>query len=322
MNRSALGTGMGAGRRLRVGSRASKLALWQAEAVIERLRAKHPEVEYEIVTIHTHGDKVTDVPLPALGATGIFVKEIEVALAAGEIDIAVHSMKDVPTVLGPGMTIAAVPERSDPRDAFISHKYSRFTDVPPGGRIGTGSLRRTAQLKAARPDLVFVPLRGNLDTRLRKLTELDLDGIILAAAGLERLGWTDEMRERLDLDICLPAAGQGALAVEARADDERTLGLLAEIDDVAARLAVEAERAFLDRLGGGCHVPVGAFARMQGEALCLSGVVADPDGRRVLRDTGRGKPEEAVAIGRELADKMLRAGAAEILASLERGAEG
>lgn len=307
------------GRRLRVGSRASKLALWQTEAVIRSLKGRHPEVEYEVVIVHTYGDKVTDVPLTAIGDTGLFVKEIEVALAAGEIDFAVHSMKDVPTALAPGMVIAAVPERADPRDAFVSHKFLSLTEVPPGGRIGTGSLRRVAQLRAARPDLVFEPLRGNLDTRLRKLAELDLDGIILAAAGLERLGWTSEVRERLDSSVCLPAAGQGALAVEARAEDGVTLALLADIDDGRARLAVEAERAFLDRLGGGCHVPVGALARVDGSSLSLAGVVADPEGKRVLRDVGQGRPEHAAIVGRDLAERMLAAGAAEILASLDGG---
>ena len=297
--------------RLRIGSRGSQLALWQANHVSGLLRERGHEVEIEV--IKTTGDKITEVALAQVGTKGMFTKEIEEALAEGRVDLAVHSLKDLPTELASTFTLAAVMKRQDPRDAFLSLRYERFTALPQGARVGTSSLRRQAQIKSVRPDLNIFPLRGNVDTRLRKLESGEFDAIILAAAGLNRLGRTERVREVLPLDVLCPAVGQGALGIEARADDTATLQELAFLDDRAARRATAAERALLRTLGGGCQVPIGAYAEAVDGALRLTAVVAQPDGSEVLRDqqTGNDPEELGMRVGRALlasgADGILRA---------------
>src|SRR5882762_6828697 len=251
---------------LRIGSRGSQLALWQASHISALLRAWGHDVEIEI--IHTTGDKITDVPLGQVGAKGglgkgIFTKEIEEALAAGRFDLAVHSLKDLPTELPPGFEIAAITEREDARDAFCSRLYSKVGDLPQGARVGTSSLRRQAQLKAIRPDLDIHPLRGNVDTRLRKLEQGEYDAIILASAGLKRLGKTELVKQIISAEIMCPAAGQGALAIEIRQGDDATRQHLAFLDDANARATTTCERALLESMGGGCQVPIGAFAEVR-----------------------------------------------------------
>jgi hydroxymethylbilane synthase len=277
---------------LRIGSRGSQLALWQANHISALLRARGHEVEIEI--IHTTGDKITDVALAKVGTKGMFTKEIEEALAAGRVDLAVHSLKDLPTELPAGFEIAAITERQDPRDAFCSRNYSKIEDLPNRARVGTSSLRRQAQLKAIRPDLDIHPLRGNVDTRLRKLEQGEYDAIILASAGLNRLGKTELVKQVISAEIMCPAAGQGALGIEIREGDGATRELLAFLNDPNARAATTCERALLNSLGGGCQVPIGAFAEVCGKQLHLESVVADPDGSKVLRDSRDGDDPEEV----------------------------
>src|SRR5580700_9051645 len=299
---------------LRIGSRGSQLALWQANHISALLRARGHQVEIEI--IHTTGDKITDVPLAMVGAKGglgkgIFTKEIEEALAAGRVDLAVHSLKDLPTELPPGFEIAAITEREDPRDAFCSRHYSQIKDLPKNARVGTSSLRRQAQLKAIRPDLDIHPLRGNVDTRLSKLERGEYDAIILAAAGLKRLGKTELIKQIIPAEIMCPAAGQGALGIEIREGDETIRQHLEFLDDPAARAATTCERALLNRLGGGCQVPIGAFAEMKNGKLHLEGIVANPDGSKLLRESRDGNDPEQ--LGNEVGDILLRRGGDEIL---------
>jgi hydroxymethylbilane synthase len=303
--------------RLHIGSRGSRLALWQANHIAALLRECGHEVEIEI--IHTTGDKITDVPLAQVGAKGgggkgIFTKEIEEALAAGRVDLAVHSLKDLPTELPDGFELAAIPRREDPRDAFCSVQYSKIDDLPKGARVGTSSLRRHAQLKAVRSDLDIHPLRGNVDTRLRKLEEGQYDAVILAAAGLNRLGKIDSIREILSAEVMCPAAGQGALAIEIRAGDLATRTQLAFLDDPIARAATNCERALLNRMGGGCQVPIGALAEVRNGKLHLESVVANPDGSQVLRDSRSG--DDPAKLGEAAADDLLRRGGKEILAEV------
>jgi hydroxymethylbilane synthase len=302
--------------KLRIGSRGSLLALWQANHISALLRARGHEVEIEI--IHTTGDKITDVPLAQVGAKGgfgkgIFTKEIEEALAAGRVDLAVHSLKDLPTELSPGFEIAAITEREDPRDAFCSRLYSRIEDLPPNARVGTSSLRRQAQLRAIRTDLDIHPLRGNVDTRLRKLEQGEYDGIILALAGLKRLGRTELVRQNIPTEIMCPAAGQGALAIEIRADDPRTRELLACLDSPVARAATTCERALLNRMGGGCQVPIGAFAEMRDGKLHLEAIVADPNEARILRESRDGSFDDPERLGNTVGDTLLSRGGDKIL---------
>ena len=243
-----------------IGTRSSKLALWQADYVEAKLREKYPELHVVQKRMTTKGDRVLDAPLAKIGGKGLFTKELEQAMLAGEIDLAVHSLKDMPTELPEGLMLAAVTERFDPGDAVVSPRYQTLANLPQGAKVGTSSLRRRAQLLAKRPDLEIVSLRGNVNTRLKKLEEENFDAIILAVAGLKRLGFHDRITEILPREICLPAVGQGALAIEARADDEATLSLIAFLDDAATRAAARAERAFLPRVGGGCPGPVGVSA--------------------------------------------------------------
>lgn len=319
-------------RPLRVGSRGSQLALWQANHISSLLRERGHEVEIEI--IHTTGDKITDVALAKVGTKGMFTKEIEEALAAGRVDLAVHSLKDLPTELPKGFEIAAITKREDPRDAFCSRKYSKIGDLPQGARVGTSSLRRQAQLMAIRRDLEIHPLRGNVDTRLRKLEQGEYDAIILASAGLRRLGKTDLIKQIIPAEIMCPAAGQGALGIEIREGDERIRELLKFLDDPAARVATTCERALLNSLGGGCQVPIGAFAELRSASfpllansarsgaprgdeilrLHLESIVADPDGSKVLRDSRDGDDPEK--LGTEAGATLLARGGDHILESV------
>jgi hydroxymethylbilane synthase len=294
---------------LRIGSRGSQLALWQANHISTLLRARGHDVEIEI--IHTTGDRITDVALAMVGTKGMFTKEIEEALAAGRVDLAVHSLKDLPTELPRGFEIAAITERQDPRDAFCSRNFASFQELPQGARVGTSSLRRQAQLKAVRSDLEIHPLRGNVDTRLRKLEQGEYDAIILAAAGLKRLGTTDLIRQIIPSEIMCPAAGQGALGIEIRQGDADTGQHLEFLNDPAARAATTCERALLHSLGGGCQVPIGALAEVRNGKLHLESIVADPDGSKLLRDSRAGDNPEK--LGRDAGAALLARGGSEIL---------
>lgn len=294
---------------LRIGSRGSQLALWQANHIASLLRGRGHEVEIEI--IHTTGDKITDVALAKVGAKGMFTKEIEEALAARRVDLAVHSLKDLPTELATQFEISAIPKREDPRDAFCSVNYSGIEALPQGARIGTSSLRREAQLRAVRSDLVVHPLRGNVDTRLRKLESGEYDAIILASAGLRRLGKTERIRQVLPVEMMCPAAGQGALGIECRSGDAAVRDALAFLDDSAARPETVCERALLGSLGGGCQVPIGANAKWHDGTLHLETIVASPDGKSLLRESLDGR--DAVSLGKQAAEKLLARGGAAIL---------
>ncbi|HET9181462.1 MAG TPA: hydroxymethylbilane synthase [Candidatus Angelobacter sp.] len=294
---------------LRIGSRGSQLALWQANHVAGLLRNQGHSVEMEI--IKTTGDKILDVALAKVGTKGMFTKEIEEALAERRIDLAVHSMKDVPTELQPQFTVAAVMKREDPRDAFVSVKYARLQDLPRGAKVGTSSLRRQCQLKAIRPDLEVFPLRGNVDTRLRKLESGEYDAIILAAAGVKRLGLDKHVRSRIEPEIMCPAVGQGALAIEARSGDNEVLKHLNFLNHAETRSAIACERAVLGSLGGGCQVPIGAFAEERNGVFHLRAMVGRPDGSEILREIAEGKDSEQ--LGRETAQKLLKRGAEKIL---------
>jgi hydroxymethylbilane synthase len=295
--------------RLRIGSRGSQLALWQAHHISALLRERGHEVELEI--IKTTGDKITDVALAKVGTKGMFTKEIEEAMAEGRIDLAVHSLKDLPTELSSGFEIAAVTTRENPRDVFCSRKYASIEDLPHAARVGTSSLRRQAQLKAVRPDLDIHPLRGNVDTRLRKLEEGEYDAIILAAAGLKRLGKTELVKQIIPAETMCPAAGQGALGIEIRAGDSVTRQHLAFLDDAGARATTTCERALLNRLGGGCQVPIGAFAEVRNGRLHLEAIVADPDGSKVLRESREGT--DPVQLGESVGETLLQRGGDAIL---------
>ena len=295
--------------RLRIGSRGSQLALWQAHHISALLRERGHEVEIEI--IKTTGDKITDVALAKVGTKGMFTKEIEEALAEERIDLAVHSLKDLPTELSQGFEIAAVTTRENPRDVFCSDKYASIGDLPRAARVGTSSLRRQAQLKAVRPDLDIYPLRGNVDTRLRKLEAGEYDAIILAAAGLNRLGKTQLVRQVIPAEVMCPAAGQGALGIEIRAGDSITRQHLAFLDDAAARSTTTCERALLNRLGGGCQVPIGAFAEVCDGRLHLDAIVADPDGSKILRESRDGS--DPVPLGESVGEILLQRGGDAIL---------
>jgi hydroxymethylbilane synthase len=311
-------------RKIVVGSRQSALALTQTGQVIDQLRAicaEHGyEVDFEIKKIVTKGDRILDVTLSKVGGKGLFVKEIEQALMDGEIDMAVHSMKDMPFDLPEGLIIGAVPERVDPRDCLISRGGIPLRDLPQGARIGTSSLRRSSQLKQYRPDFQMEWIRGNIDTRIKKIETEGLDGVILATAGLLRMGWQDRISEYLDKEICLPAVGQGALAVECREDDEQVLELLMKFHHTPTYLTVSAERSFLGRLNGGCQVPIGAYAELlSGEGqpmLTLTGLVGDPDGGEIIKETMAG--DDPMILGRQLAEKVIGRGADRVLAKMGR----
>jgi hydroxymethylbilane synthase len=298
--------------RLRIGSRGSQLALWQANHIASRLRDHGHEAMIEI--IRTTGDKIVDVALAKVGSKGMFTKEIEDALSAGTIDLAVHSLKDLPTELSQDFEIAAIPAREDPRDALCSAKHSSLEELPRDARVGTSSLRREAQLRAIRPDLEINPLRGNVDTRLKKLESGEYDAIILAIAGLHRLGRTELVKQILPVDVMCPAAGQGALAIEVRAGDREVRAALEFLDDSASRSETECERALLARMGGGCQVPIGANATFRRGKLQLRAIVASPDGKRVLKQASSGI--SARELGVSVGDILLKQGGAEILESV------
>jgi len=299
-----------------IGTRGSKLALWQAEWVQASLQAVAPDLSVTLRTIKTSGDKILDVPLAAIGGKGLFVKEIEEALLREEIDLAVHSMKDVPTQLPERLAILSVPKRENPHDALISRDGCMLADLPAKARIGTSSLRRQAQLLHHRPDLRIQMLRGNLDTRLRKVRDGDYEAIVLAAAGLTRLGWLNEVTEYLPFTISLPAIGQGAIGIEGRRDDAFIRALVQKLDHPETRTAVSAERALLERLEGGCQVPIAAHATLQGGTLLMEGLVASVDGRQVLRESCQGPSAEAEQVGRQLAERLLARGGRAILSQI------
>ena len=300
--------------RLRIGSRGSQLALWQANYISALLRERGHEVSIEI--IHTTGDKILDVALAKVGTKGMFTKEIEEALAEGRVDLAVHSFKDLPTELPSGFEIAAIPKRENPRDVFCSSKYASIEQLPKHARVGTSSLRREAQLRALRPDLKILSLRGNVDTRLRKLEAGEYDAIILAAAGLNRLGKTELIKQIIPEDVMCPAAGQGALAIEIRSGDSEIRQHIAFLDDATARAATICERAMLNKMGGGCQVPIGALAQIREGRLHLQGVVARPDGTQVLRESAQGV--DPVQLGELVGEALLRKGGDAILEDVYR----
>jgi len=297
----------------RIGTRGSKLALAQSEWVKREVQTRHPEVRVELVKIKTKGDKILDSPLSKIGGKGLFVKEIEDALLKNDVDLAVHSLKDVPAELQEGLTISVYPKREDPRDAFVSRHFKAVKDLPQGASVGTSSLRRSAQLLHMRPDLHIVPLRGNVDTRLRKLDSGDLQAIVLATAGLKRLGLSDRITTPLSPEAVLPAIGQGVLGLELRADDEKTRNLISFLNDLETELAARAERAFLKELEGGCQVPLAGYARVERDLMVMDGMVAELDGSKILRQEIRGAKDKPEELGIALARRLLSAGADRIL---------
>lgn len=301
---------------LRIGSRGSRLALWQAEFVKGLIRQKFPLTEVEILVIRTTGDKILDSPLSMIGGKGVFVKEIEEALLKDEVDIAVHSMKDLPAFLPEGLTIGAVAERHDPRDALVSNRDIKFDELPAGARVGTGSIRRQAQILGLRPDLEIIPIRGNVDTRIMKLRRGGFDAIILALAGLERMGLGDEIAEIFPFDVMIPAPGQGIIAIEYREDDGETAGILSEINHKDSWIAAVAERSFLRTLGGSCQIPAGCYAAVGKDRIKILGLVASSDGKKIIREYIEGALENHRSLGKEIAEKILERGGDEILSAL------
>ncbi|HEY8346037.1 MAG TPA: hydroxymethylbilane synthase [Symbiobacteriaceae bacterium] len=301
---------------VRVATRGSQLALTQTRWVVDRLREVCPDVAFDIVTFKTTGDKVLNVALSQIGGKGLFTKELEEALLDGRADIAVHSLKDMPTELPEGLKLGCVPQREDPRDVLITRDGRRLADLPPGARVGTSSLRRLAQFRAMRPDLEYVPIRGNVDTRLRKLDEGQVDALVMAAAGLQRMGLAHRITEYLDPAICLPAPGQGALAIEIRAGDDAIGQMVARIHDEAAAVEVRAERALLAKLQGGCQVPVGVLAERRGDSLRLQGLIAAPDGSQVIRHAAEGPADAPEQLGEAVAQWLLDHGGRRILEAL------
>lgn len=301
---------------LRIATRKSPLALWQANFVKDQLEAIHPVLQVELVPMSTQGDKILDTPLAKVGGKGLFVKELELAILDGRADIAVHSMKDVPVEFPQGLGLHTICEREDPRDAFVSHRYSSLAQLPQGAVVGTSSLRRQCQLRAARPDLQIKDLRGNVNTRLSKLDNGEYDAIILAAAGLIRLEMADRITSFIEPEQSLPANGQGAVGIECRLNDPAVHALLAPLEHAATRSRVLCERAMNRALQGGCQVPIGAYALIDGQQIWLRGLVGSPDGSVVLRDEIRGDIAQAEILGEQLAQRLLAAGAQQILAKV------
>jgi len=306
-------------REIIIGTRESALALWQTHWVENELKRLWPEYRFSVVPIKTKGDKILDVALAKIGDKGLFTKELEIAMLEKEIDLAVHSVKDMQTKIPDGLTIGAVCVREDPCDVVISHKGYRLVDLPRGAKVGTSSLRRRAQLLKYRPDLSLHDLRGNVNTRLAKMEREDFDAIILAAAGVKRMGWEEKITDYIDYEISLPAVGQGSIGVECRAGDEEILKIVGKLDHPDARDAITAERAFLRRLEGGCQIPIGALGRADGDELELDGLVASIDGTRVLRSSIQGKRDEADQLGSHLAETLLNRGAKKILDEVRQG---
>lgn len=303
-------------RRLRIATRASELALWQARHVQSRLRELNPGLEVELLPVSTRGDRITDRPLADIGGKALFLKELEAAMQRGEAELAVHSTKDVPAELPDDMSLPVVLAPASPYDAFVSNRWDTLDALPQRARVGTSSPRRAAQLRHHRPDLEIVSLRGNVGTRLSKLDAGDYDAIVLACAGLERLGLADRIRQAIPPEQCLPAIGQGVLGIEIRKDDHATAALIAGLDDAAAHRRVAAERAVSARLSGSCHLPIAAFAELDGSELRLRACVGAPDGSRLVADECRGPAAEGERLGVELAERLLEAGAGRILAAL------
>ena len=301
---------------IKIATRQSPLALWQAEHICARLQQQFPQLQVELVTFVTQGDKILDTPLAKIGGKGLFVKELENALLDGRADLAVHSMKDVPMQLPDGLTLAVICEREDPLDAFVSNRYSRFEQLPQGAIVGTSSLRRRSQILAARPDLNIQDLRGNVGTRLAKLDNGDYDAIILASAGLKRLGLSARIQHSLTADMSLPAVGQGALGLECRAEDTRIMNYIAGLNDEITAICVRAERAFNAKLEGGCQVPIAAFAQFKQGQLQIEGRVGAPDGSPLLKAQIGGAPHDAEQLGEQLAALLLAQGAGELLQAL------
>ncbi|MBW2612212.1 MAG: hydroxymethylbilane synthase [Deltaproteobacteria bacterium] len=304
--------------RINIGTRGSKLALWQANWVKSVLAEGDSSLEVNITIIKTRGDKILDVPLAKVGGKGLFVKEIEDALLSKKIDLAVHSMKDMPADLPAGLCIGAIPEREAPHDVLISRRNCTLSDLEKGATIGTSSLRRAAQLLHVRPDVSIFPFRGNLDTRLKKLDSGEMDAIVLAAAGIKRLGLAHRISEHLEDDVMLPAAGQGALCLEIREEDTRTGPIVAALNHRETRKAVLGERAFLHRMGGSCQVPIAAHGRIVGDQYFLTGLVAEIDGSNNIREALEGPADDAEKIGIALADRLMDMGAGRILAQLQQ----
>ena len=301
---------------LRIATRSSPLALWQAEEVSRRLKAIYPELEIQLVTMKTKGDKILDAPLAKVGGKGLFVKELEAGMLAGEADIAVHSMKDVPVEFPAGLELSLIMQREDPRDAFVSNHYQSLSELPEGALVGTSSLRRQTQIRERYPQLRIDWLRGNVNTRLKKLDDGEFDAIILASAGLKRLGFEARIRSCLEPEESLPAIGQGAIGIEARSDDAAVRELIAPLADADTTLRVQAERAMNETLNGGCQVPLAGYAVLEGDQLYLRGLVGEPDGSVVLRSEIRGPASEAVSLGVRLAQDLIAQGADAILARL------
>ena len=304
---------------LRIATRKSPLALWQTEHVAERLRTAHPGLEVALVPLSTRGDEILDRSLADLGGKGLFLKELELAMQRGDADIAVHSLKDVPMDLEPGFALGAVLARADHADAFVSNQFDRLDALPRGARVGTSSLRRQAQLRARRPDLELLDLRGNVNTRLSKLDAGQYDAIVLACAGLARLGFDARIRERLDAPGWLPAPAQGAIAIECREGDTATLALCAALDDPATRTCTRAERAMNRELHGSCHVPVAALARLDGAELVLDGLVGSASDGTIVRGSARGSAGDPEALGSAVARSLLDAGAGALLPPVQPG---
>ncbi|GAB5992578.1 hydroxymethylbilane synthase [Aeromonas enteropelogenes] len=307
-----------AARTLKIATRKSPLALWQANFVKDRLEALYPELRVELVPMSTQGDKILDTPLAKVGGKGLFVKELETAMLEGRADIAVHSMKDVPVEFPAGLGLHTICEREDPRDAFVSNRFQAIDELPQGAVVGTSSLRRQCQLRAARPDLVIRDLRGNVNTRLAKLDAGEYDAIILAAAGLKRLEMDHRITAFIEPEQSLPANGQGAVGIECRLDDHELHALLAPLEHSETRARVLTERAMNRALQGGCQVPIGAYALVEGEQIWLRGLVGSPDGTRVIRDEIRGAVSDGEILGEQLAQRLLAAGADVILAEVYR----
>jgi hydroxymethylbilane synthase len=301
---------------IRIATRKSPLAMWQAEHVKAALEAAHPGIKVELLGMTTKGDRILDTPLAKIGGKGLFIKELEVGMLEGTADIAVHSMKDVPVEFPEGLELAVIMEREDPRDAFVSNDFETIDNLPEGATVGTASLRRQCQLQARRPDLKITPLRGNVNTRLAKLDNGDYDAIILAAAGLLRLGFRDRVRAFIEPEESLPAIGKGAIGIECRSDDERIKALIAPLHHAETSTRLAAERAMNERLSGGCQVPIAGHATLEGETLTIHGLVGEPDGSRIIRANRSGPSAEAVALGTAVADELLENGADAILKSL------
>ncbi|PQJ64976.1 hydroxymethylbilane synthase [Photobacterium angustum] len=298
---------------IRIATRKSPLAMWQAEFVKAELEQAHPGITVELVPMITKGDIILDTPLAKVGGKGLFVKELEVAMLEGRADIAVHSMKDVPVEFPEGLGLVTICEREDPRDAFVSNKYNNIDELPQGAIVGTSSLRRQCQLRAQRPDLIVNDLRGNVNTRLRKMDEGQYDAIILACAGLKRLKMEDRIRSEIPPEVSLPAVGQGAVGIECRLDDTRVRQLLEALSDQATTTRVLCERAMNNYLQGGCQVPIGSYAELEGDQIWLRALVGEPDGSKIVRAEIRGPIEQAEQLGETLAEQLLNDGARDIL---------